>query len=180
MINSSVITATATTFNVILEFHGRVTISMCEIVGGVVKDRVWPCCEIKNREICFWSVCWWFAKISHHTVYYHTTEWIIQLTSVSQPCYPEQPDIQHTLTGRCTPRPHSISLTHASTASHQVVACGTTVGGSLSECCSSGSNLTIGWVGQNATVHNCWKENIHTGIMQVQYLALKITSQICI
>ena len=40
MINSPVVTATAATFNVILAFHGGVTISMCEIVGGVVKDRV--------------------------------------------------------------------------------------------------------------------------------------------
>ena len=40
MINSPVVTATAATFNVILAFHGGVTISMCEIVGGVVKDHV--------------------------------------------------------------------------------------------------------------------------------------------
>ena len=41
---------------------------------------------------------------------------------------------KHTLTGRGTPRPFSCSLTHASTVSHQVVACVTTVGGCLSKC----------------------------------------------
>ena len=38
MINSPVVIATATTLNVILAFHDGVTIFMCEIVGGVVKD----------------------------------------------------------------------------------------------------------------------------------------------
>ena len=38
MINSLVAIVTATTLNVISAFHGGVTISMCEIVGGVVKD----------------------------------------------------------------------------------------------------------------------------------------------
>ena len=34
--------------------------------------------------------------------------------------------------------------------------CVTTVGGILSKCCpTSGTNLTIGWVSQSATVHNC-------------------------
>ena len=45
---------------------------------------------------------------------------------------------QRTFTSRCTPRPHSCSLTSASTVSHQVVACVTTVGGCLSKCCSRG------------------------------------------
>ena len=69
-----------------------------------------------------------------------------------------------TLTGRCTPRPHSCSLTCASTVSHQVVACVTTVGGCLSKCCSrSEINLAISWVSQTATVHNCLKgEYTHT------------------
>ena len=65
---------------------------------------------------------------------------------------------QHTLTGRCTPRP-SHSLTSANTASHQVVACVTTVGGCLSKCCSSSMiNLAIGWISQIITVHSCQKE----------------------
>ena len=33
--------------------------------------------------------------------------------------------------------------------------CVTTVGGILSKCPTSGTNLTIGWVSQSATVHNC-------------------------
>ena len=58
------------------------------------------------------------------------------------------------------PRPHSISLTHASTVSHQVVASITTVGDFLSKCCSIGmTNLAIGsGIGsgiQSSTVHNC-------------------------
>ena len=66
--------------------------------------------------------------------------------------------MQHTWTGRGTPRPISISLTSAGTVSHQVVACATTVGGVLSKCCSSSvTNLTIGWVSQSITVHNCLK-----------------------
>ena len=61
----------------------------------------------------------------------------------------------HTLTGRCTSRPISCSLTSASTVSHQGVACVTTVGGCLSECCSrSESKTAIGWISQIATVHN--------------------------
>ena len=62
----------------------------------------------------------------------------------------------NTCTGRCTPRPIPCSLTSASTVSHQVVACVTTVGGILSKCCSrSVINLAIGWISQIATVHNC-------------------------
>ena len=64
----------------------------------------------------------------------------------------------HTYTGRCIPRPISCSLTSASTVSHHVVACVTTVGGCLSKCCSrSVSNLAIDWISQTATVHNCQK-----------------------
>ena len=58
-----------------------------------------------------------------------------------------------TLTCRGTPRPPH-SLTHASTVSHQVVACVTTVGGCLSECCSRVTNLAIGWIRQSITVHS--------------------------
>ena len=62
---------------------------------------------------------------------------------------------QHTLTSRCTPRPPH-SLTSANTASHQVVAGVTTVGGCLSKCCSSSViNLAIGWISQIITVHSC-------------------------
>ena len=79
--------------------------------------------------------------------------WLVLL-----PHYLKQPDIQHTLTGRCTPRPSPCSLTCASTVSHQVVACVTTVGGCLCKCCSSSvTNLAISWVSQRATVHNCLK-----------------------
>ena len=61
-----------------------------------------------------------------------------------------------TLTVRCTPRPDTCILTCASTVSHQVVSCITTVGGSLSQCCSSSViNLAIDWISQSATVHNC-------------------------
>ena len=67
--------------------------------------------------------------------------------------------LQHTLTGRFTPRPLSCSLTRASTVSHQIVACVTAVHGCLSECCSSRvTNLAIGWISQNTTVHNCQNE----------------------
>ena len=60
--------------------------------------------------------------------------------------------------GRLIPRPHSISLTCASTVSHQLqsVACITTVGGCLSKCCSIGmTNLAIGSGIQSTTVYNC-------------------------
>ena len=66
-----------------------------------------------------------------------------------------------TLTGRFTPRPHSCSLTCASTASHQSVACITSVGGCFSICCSSSvTNLANGsdYVSQSTTVHSCQKE----------------------
>ena len=64
----------------------------------------------------------------------------------------------NTLTGRYTPRPISCSLTSASTVSHQVVACVTTVGGCLSKSCSSSvTNLAIGWISQTAAV-NCQDE----------------------
>ena len=66
---------------------------------------------------------------------------------------------QGTLTGRCSPRPHSCSLTSESTVTHQVVACVTSVGGCLSKCCSrSVSNTAIGWISQTATVHICQRE----------------------
>ena len=59
-------------------------------------------------------------------------------------------------TGRLTPRPHSISLTHASTISHQVILRVTTVSGCLSKSCSIGmTNLAIGGGIQSSTVHNC-------------------------
>ena len=58
--------------------------------------------------------------------------------------------------GRFPPRPHSISLTHVTTVSHQVVASITTVGCYLSECCSIGmTNLAIGSGIQSPTVYNC-------------------------
>ena len=59
--------------------------------------------------------------------------------------------------GRLIPRPHSISLTCASAASHQGVACMTTIGGSLSEQCSSSvTNLAIYWDSQSAAIYDCW------------------------
>ena len=68
-------------------------------------------------------------------------------------------EIAYTLTGWCIPRPPSCILTSASTVSHQVVACVTTVGGYLSKCCSSSViNLATGWISQIATVHNCQNE----------------------
>ena len=74
--------------------------------------------------------------------------------------------MQHTLTGRYTSRPHSCSLTSASTVSHQVIACITAVSGCLSKCCSSRvTKLTIDWTSQIATVHNCQMQiytHIHT------------------
>ena len=67
--------------------------------------------------------------------------------------------LQHTLTGRFAPRPLSCRLTFASTVPHQVVACITTVGGCLLKCCSSRvTNLAIGWISQDTTVHNCQNE----------------------
>ena len=58
--------------------------------------------------------------------------------------------------GRFIPRPDSISLTHASTVSHQVVASITTVGCCLSKCCSIGmTNLAIHSGIQSSTVNNC-------------------------
>ena len=64
----------------------------------------------------------------------------------------------NTCTGRCTPRPISCSLTSASTVSHQVVACVTTVDGCLSKSCSSSvTNLAVGWISQTAAV-NCQDE----------------------
>ena len=67
--------------------------------------------------------------------------------------------LQHTLTGRFTPRPHSCGMTCTSTVSYQVVACITTVGGCLSKGCSSSvTNLAIGWLSQSATVHVCQKK----------------------
>ena len=68
--------------------------------------------------------------------------------------------LQHTLTGGYTPRPHSCNLTCALSAAHKVVAWITTVGGCLSKCCSSSTNLAISWVSQNATVHNCQRIDI--------------------
>ena len=66
---------------------------------------------------------------------------------------------QYTLTSRYASRPYSCSLTRASTISNQDVACVTTVGGCLFECCSSSvTNLPMDWVCQCATVHNCWNE----------------------
>lgn len=51
---------------------------------------------------------------------------------------------QHTLTSRCTSRPHSCGMTYTSTVSHQGVACITTVIGCLSkDCPSSVTNLTM-------------------------------------
>ena len=59
-----------------------------------------------------------------------------------------------TLTGRCAPRPHFCSLTSATAASHQVVACIAPVGGSFSKCCSSSmTDLAIGWVSQCRNSH---------------------------
>ena len=59
-------------------------------------------------------------------------------------------------TGRFTPRPYSISLTHASTISHQVIPRVTTVSGCLSKSCSIGmTNLAVGGGIQSSTVHNC-------------------------
>ena len=67
--------------------------------------------------------------------------------------------LQHTLTGRFTPRPHSCGMTCTSTVSHQVVADITTVGGCLSKGCSSSvTNLAIGWLSQSTTVHVCQKK----------------------
>jgi len=63
-----------------------------------------------------------------------------------------------TLTGRCTLRLHSCSLTSASIISYQVEACITTVDGCLFKCCScSVTNLAIDWISQIATIHNCRK-----------------------
>ena len=96
---------------------------------------------------------------------------LIQLSDIGSPQYLQQ--IQHTLTGRGTPRPHFHSLTCASTVSHQVVACVTTVGGCLSKCCSSGTNMAIGWVSQGTTSHNCWKKR-YTIYTNIQCLAMII------
>ena len=65
--------------------------------------------------------------------------------------------------GRFTPRPHSVSFTHASTVSHQVVTSITTVGCYLSKCCSIGmTNLAIGSGIQSSTLYNCsMKESIY-------------------
>ena len=55
--------------------------------------------------------------------------------------------------GRFTPRPHSISLTYTSTASHQIVASIAIVGCCLFKCCSiEMSNLAIGSGIQSSTV----------------------------
>ena len=62
---------------------------------------------------------------------------------------------QHTLTYRFTPRPHSSSLTCASTVSNQVVARITTVGGCLSVGCSNDTKLAIGWDIWNSAWYNC-------------------------
>ena len=71
----------------------------------------------------------------------------------------QNPVVWPTFTCRCTPRPHSCSLTNASIDSHQSVACITTVGCCPSKCCSSSvTSSAIGWVIQSATVHNCHKE----------------------
>ena len=71
----------------------------------------------------------------------------------------QNPVVCPTFTCRCTPRPHSCSLTSASIDSYQVVACITTVGCCLSKSCSSSvTSSAIGWVIQSATVHNCHKE----------------------
>ena len=63
--------------------------------------------------------------------------------------------LQHTLTGRFAPRPLSCRLTCASTVSHQIVACVTAVGSCLPKCCSSVTNLAIGWISQDTAAHNC-------------------------
>ena len=59
--------------------------------------------------------------------------------------------------GRLIPRPILSSLTCTSAVSHQVVACITTVGGGLSECCSiEMTNSAVGSVIQRTTVYSCW------------------------
>ena len=59
-------------------------------------------------------------------------------------------------------RPQSCSLTSVSVASNQIVTFITTVGGSLSECCSSSvTNTAILWISQSTTVYNCQKEKYH-------------------
>ena len=69
--------------------------------------------------------------------------------------------------GRFIPRPDSISLTHASTVSHQVVASITTVACYISQCRSIGmTNLAIGSGIQSSTVYNCgMKESIYLYIL---------------
>ena len=58
--------------------------------------------------------------------------------------------------GRFIPRPHSVSLTYTSTASNQIVASITAVGGCLSERCSiEMTNLAIHSGIQSSTVYNC-------------------------
>jgi len=39
-------------------YTGRIAISMCYIVGGVVRS-----CKTKNRKSFSWCVCWCFVKI---------------------------------------------------------------------------------------------------------------------
>ena len=55
------------------------------------------------------------------------------------------------MTGRCTPRPHSCSLTSVNTVPYQVIVCVATVGGCLAKCSSSVTDLANVWAGQSAT-----------------------------
>ena len=116
-------------------------VSMARIMLALALSCVYAK-KIKGSA-CFKLTCRQFgSNVLDPTVYMYTV-------------YP-----QPTLAGRCTSRPHSCSLTNASstTASNelQVEACITTVGGSVLICCSSSvTNLAIGWVSQIATVHHC-------------------------
>ena len=101
-------------------------------------------------------------------IIFNTTvsKWVHVVSFLKSKKWPNKPQYrwytqQNTVTGRCTPRPNSCSLTSTCTVSHQaVVACVTTVVGCLSKCCSSCViNLAIGWISQIATVHNCQKYN---------------------
>ena len=112
------------------------------------------------RVLC--DIRTWALKAHGSIVHYYScNKTVVNARALS--CYKHMYHMgthyKHTFTRRCTPRPILCSLTCASNVSHQVVACVTTVRGCLSKCCSSsGSNLTIGWVRQCATVHNYWKE----------------------
>ena len=79
---------------------------------------------------------------------------------------------QHTLTGRSTPRTTACSLACVSNTPQQGVPWITTVGGCLSECCSSSvTNLAFGWVSQSTTVYNCEK---NTCIVLLDTIQLKM------